>query len=83
MSLEWSVQQLFAEYLDDVIHTSEFEQLVMESAYSIEAREETDSIPFLDDIRFHISRRHKHDPMEIDRKFGLVDLFLEKVGLSA
>lgn len=66
-----------------MIHTPEFEQLVMESAYSIEKREETDSIPFLDDIRFHVSRRHKHDPVEIDRKFHLVDLFLERVGLSA
>lgn len=50
--------QLFARDLDDVIHSSEFMDLVVESAASIEARQETDSIPLLDDIRHHIHRLH-------------------------
>jgi len=75
--------QVFAQYLEDVIDTDEFSQLVVESAYSIEKREETDSIPFIDEIRFHISQRHKDDPVEIERKFELVDCLLEKLELSA
>ena len=74
---------MFAEYLEEVMDTDEFSQLVVESAYSIQKREETDSIPFIDDIRFHISRRHKDDPTEIERKFSLVDTLLERLELSA
>jgi ankyrin repeat/BTB/POZ domain-containing protein 1 len=80
--LENHVMGLFAERLDVVLGEDDFLRLVHESAYSIEKREETDSIPFVDEIRSSILRVHRIEPDEADRKLSLLDAMLEKMSLS-
>ena len=40
-----------------IIDNKEFHSLILEDAASVRERQETDSIPVVDDIRFHLMRR--------------------------
>jgi hypothetical protein len=75
--------ELFAKHLVNVIDTQEFSELVQESAYSIEERQETDSIPFLDEVRFHVARLYRNDPQGERLALDLLDDLLERLHLSA
>ncbi|ORE01375.1 hypothetical protein BCV72DRAFT_217411 [Rhizopus microsporus var. microsporus] len=48
----------FAHHLDDFIHQPQFLNLIKQSAASIKKREETDSIPFIDDLRYFLTKEH-------------------------
>ncbi|CAN0024919.1 unnamed protein product, partial [Phaeothamnion confervicola] len=49
------ITPVYSQHLDELIESPEFEALVQESADSINFRETADSIPFVDDIAFHVS----------------------------
>ncbi|KAG1051677.1 hypothetical protein G6F43_006134 [Rhizopus delemar] len=48
----------FADHLDEYIKQPEFLNLIKMSAQSIKRREETDSIPFIDDLRYFLSKKY-------------------------
>ncbi len=52
------------------------------SAATIEARQTTDSIPFLDDIRYAILRFYSLDETALEERFGLLDGLLARLNLS-
>lgn len=42
-------------FLSQLVEQPEFAELIKEDAASLEDRHETDSVPLVDDIRYHIS----------------------------
>eukprot|EP00794_Sanderia_malayensis_P006096 gene6096-6800_t len=52
--LEAQCCEFMADRLSEVICQSEFAELVRDDATGIQGRQETDSIPIIDDIRYHI-----------------------------
>ena len=71
--------------LFQIVQDESFAAFVREDAASIQDRESTDSIPIIDDIRFHISSFMQtfSDMYEASEKLGLIDNFLEELGLDA
>jgi len=63
----------------------ELHDLIIQDAASVEDRQETDSIPIVDDIRYHIALAvQDYSAMsEAHDKLVLVDDLLEKLGLDA
>jgi len=66
------------------VELDEFAQLVEEDAASVLSRQETDSIPVVDDIRYHISNSlgcygHIDDA---SRKLAVLDALLARLGLE-
>ncbi|KAJ5249154.1 hypothetical protein N7468_000605 [Penicillium chermesinum] len=57
--LEEFAARFFAYRLEAHIDTPEFAELIQESASRIQARQETDSIELLDDIRFYLNERFR------------------------
>ncbi|KAJ5887497.1 hypothetical protein N7495_007538 [Penicillium taxi] len=57
--LEEFCARFFAYRLEAHIDTPEFAELIQESAARIQARQETDSIELLDDIRFYLNERFR------------------------
>jgi ankyrin repeat and BTB/POZ domain-containing protein 1 len=56
--LERYVAKIIADNFDIYISQPEFRKIVMESANRIEARQETDTIELIDDIRFFLARKY-------------------------
>ena len=63
----------------------EFAAFIREDASSVCQREETDSIPIIDDIRFHITNfmQTYSDMYEADDKMSVIDRLLEDLALDA
>lgn len=57
--LEEFAARYLAYRLEEHIDSSEFEELVIESARRIQKRQETDSIELIDDIRYYLSERFR------------------------
>lgn len=67
-----------------MLQNSEFQDLIREDAESVMQREETDSIPIIDDIRFHLTSVQTFSEMyDTDHKLGLIEHFLETLQLDA
>ncbi len=68
-----------------VLESEEFASFVSEDATSVRHRQETDSIPIIDDIRFHLTNfvQTFSDMYEADQKLGRIDSFLAELGLDA
>ncbi|KAI8372974.1 uncharacterized protein BYT42DRAFT_594820 [Radiomyces spectabilis] len=62
---QWCIKY-FAEHFDDFIHKEEFKALILESAESIAGRQETDTIPFVDDLRYFLSKKYSVDEEDIN-----------------
>jgi len=78
------VMERMADILEEVIETEEFSEMVKESAATVEKREEIDSIPVIDEIRFLIHRMHRFERRgELERKLGMIDRLLERLNLCA
>ncbi len=62
----------------------EFGEFVVEDAKSVIGRQETDTIPIIDDIRFHITSfmQTYSDMYEADQKLALINNLLEELGLD-
>ncbi|KAG0172713.1 hypothetical protein DFQ28_009947 [Apophysomyces sp. BC1034] len=54
---QWCIRY-FADHLDDFLDQPEFHALIRESAHSIAGRQETDSIPVIDDLRYFLSKKY-------------------------
>lgn len=50
-----SHQCTFHTYPTQLVEQAEFAEMIKEDAASLEERQETDSVPLVDDIRFHIA----------------------------
>ncbi|GAB5030996.1 ankyrin repeat and btb poz domain-containing protein 1 [Nannochloropsis oceanica] len=82
--LENFVMERMADILEEVVWTDEFLEMVRKSAATVDKREEIDSIPVVDEIRFFVYRMHKFDRNgELERKLGLINQLLEKLGLGS
>ena len=68
-----------------MVLSEEFGEFVLEDAGLVSQREETDSIPFIDDVRFYITNfvQTYSDMYEADRKIALIDKFLDVLDLDA
>lgn len=64
------------------MESERFAALVEESAWSIQKREETDSVPFVDDIRYFVYKLFNKHTHESHRRYELLDLVLERLNLS-
>ena len=67
-----------------MVASQEFSDLVQEDAKMVQHREETDSIPIVDDIRFHITNWVQTfcDMYEAEQKLAVIDNFLEELQLD-
>ena len=68
-----------------MVQDEAFTAFVREDAASIRDRETTDTIPIIDDIRYHISSFMQtfSDMYEANEKLTLIDNFLEELCLDA
>ncbi|CAG8538891.1 3329_t:CDS:2 [Funneliformis caledonium] len=62
----------FADHLYEVLEDQRFLDLICESAHSIKKRQETDTIPFIDDLRYWLSKKYSVLEDEIDQRSGKV-----------
>lgn len=53
--------RIIAEHLADLIHAPQLAELIHESASSIQEREDVDSVPIIDDIRYYIAQNYLID----------------------
>ena len=53
--------RVIAQNLNEFVDEPQFSDLVRESAASVEARQDVDSVPIIDDIRFFITQLHGED----------------------
>lgn len=56
-----------------------------EDAASVVDRQETDSVPIVDDLRFYLAEFSTVNPSDIDEtaeKMRLLDEFLDRIGLN-
>lgn len=83
--LEDQCAEFIASNLERVLSNAEFTVFVREDANAVKERQETDSIPIIDDIRYHITNfvQTFSDMYEADQKLAVIDNFLEELGLEA
>ncbi len=68
-----------------VLQQEEFVKFVLEDAASVVDRQETDTVPIIDDLRFYLAEFSTVDPSDIEEtseKMKLLDDFLEQIGLE-
>ncbi len=68
-----------------VLQQEEFVKFVLEDADSVVDRQETDTVPIIDDLRFYLAEFSTVNPSDIDEtseKMKLLDDFLEHIGLE-
>ena len=53
-----SCARCIAQHLLELVQDPLFNQLVKESAESVQNREDVDSVPIIDDIRYHVTLLH-------------------------
>lgn len=53
--LEDQCTEYMAKIIEKLVESEEFAQVVQDDATAVEDRQETDSIPLVDDIRFHVT----------------------------
>ncbi|CAG8529288.1 16526_t:CDS:2 [Acaulospora colombiana] len=70
--LESWCSRWFADHINEVLEERQFLELVKESAESIKHRQETDTIPLIDDIRYWLSKKYGVFEDDIDGKSGRV-----------
>ena len=83
--LESQCYQYVAKNLYHFIDQSDFHQLVIEDALSVNKRQETDSIPIIDEIRYFITSTVQTfiETEEAKEKLKLIDDLLDKYQLDA
>ena len=68
-----------------MVQSKDFADLVKEDATRVKERQETDTIPIIDDVRYHITNfvQTFSDMYEADQKLRLIENFLEELNLDA
>lgn len=84
IKLEDQCAEYMANILTLVIGRQEFRDLVVEDSKSVNQRQEIDSIPIVDDIRYHISSSVQtfSDVQEAQEKLKELDNLLQDLGLD-
>ncbi|XP_064632554.1 ankyrin repeat and BTB/POZ domain-containing protein 1-like [Lineus longissimus] len=82
--LEDACAEFVANNLDAVIEQEGFADLIQQDAASVDGREDCDSIPIIDDIRFYITNfiQSYSDTAEANHKLNLIEDLLEGLGLD-
>ncbi|KAH8550422.1 BTB/POZ protein [Umbelopsis sp. PMI_123] len=75
--IEQYCTKYLAEHLDDHIGDEEFKSLIKESAESIAEREETDTIPFIDELRYFLGKKYSVPTADLDAS-GRVHVFVKE-----
>lgn len=67
-----------------LVEVQEFAEMIKEDAQAVEARQETDSIPLVDDIRFHItSNVQTYSAIEeANQRLDALEQLLARIGLE-
>lgn len=72
-------------FLFQILQQEDFVKFVLEDAASVVDRQETDTVPIIDDLRFYMAEFSTVNPSDIDEtsdKIKLLDQFLENIGLD-
>ncbi|XP_061430173.1 ankyrin repeat and BTB/POZ domain-containing protein 1 isoform X2 [Lethenteron reissneri] len=82
--LEDQCTKFMARILDKLVESEEFAETVKVDAEAVEERQETDSIPLVDDIRFHVtSSVQTFSAMEeANQKLAALDALLARLGIE-
>ncbi|XP_069499472.1 ankyrin repeat and BTB/POZ domain-containing protein 1 isoform X2 [Ambystoma mexicanum] len=82
--LEDQCTEYMAKIIEKLVDSEEFAGAVKEDAEAVEERQETDSIPLIDDIRFHItSNVQTYSAIEeANQKLDSLEHLLAKIGLD-
>ncbi|KAI8582594.1 hypothetical protein K450DRAFT_226013 [Umbelopsis ramanniana AG] len=75
--IEQYCTKYLAENLDDYIEDTEFKNLIKESAESIADREETDTIPFIDELRYFLGKKYSVPTADLDAS-GRVHVYVKE-----
>ncbi|UJR30013.1 hypothetical protein I4U23_017558 [Adineta vaga] len=84
VKLEHQCIRFISDHLEEVLQQEEFTKFVLEDAASVVDRQEFDTVPIIDDLRFYLAEFSTEDPSDIDEtseKMKLLDDFLERIGL--
>jgi ankyrin repeat/BTB/POZ domain-containing protein 1 len=68
-----------------LVHDEGLHDLIIQDATEVKGRQETDSIPVIDDIRYHITSdvQTVSEMGEASEKLQIIDRLLEDLGLDA
>uniref|UniRef100_A0A8C9U8K1 Ankyrin repeat and BTB/POZ domain-containing protein 1 n=1 Tax=Scleropages formosus TaxID=113540 RepID=A0A8C9U8K1_SCLFO len=82
--LEDQCTEYMAKIIEKLVEVQEFADMIKEDARAVEARQETDSIPLVDDIRFHItSNVQTYSAIEeANQKLEALEQLLASIGLE-
>ncbi|KAK0155103.1 Ankyrin repeat and BTB/POZ domain-containing protein 1 [Merluccius polli] len=82
--LEYQCKELMARNIERLVARAEFAEMIQEDARSVKNRQETDSIPLVDDIRYHItSNVQMFSAMEeTHHKLQVLEQLLVSIGLE-
>ncbi|KAL4646333.1 ankyrin repeat and BTB/POZ domain-containing protein 1 isoform X1 [Arapaima gigas] len=82
--LEDQCTEYMAKIIEKLVEVQEFADMIKEDARAVEARQETDSIPLVDDIRFHItSNVQTYSAIEeANQKLEALEQLLANIGLE-
>lgn len=71
-------------FLSQLVEQPEFAEVIKEDAASLEERHETDSVPLVDDIRYHItSNVQTYSAIEeADQKLGALEDLLTSINID-
>ncbi|CAF1205224.1 unnamed protein product [Adineta ricciae] len=84
VKLEHQCIRFISDHLEEVLQQDEFTKFVLEDAASVVDRQELDTVPIIDDLRFYLaefSAENSSDMDETSEKMKLLDDFLERIGL--
>lgn len=72
-------------HIDKIMHDEGLHNLILQDATEVKGRQETDSIPIIDDIRYHIMSdvQTVSEMGEASEKLQIIDTLLEDLGLDA
>ncbi|KAI1892385.1 hypothetical protein AGOR_G00132820 [Albula goreensis] len=82
--LEDQCTELMAKIIEKLVEKEEFVEMIQEDAQAVEARQETDSIPLVDDIRYHIaSNVQTYSAIEeASQRLAALEQLLSGIGLE-
>lgn len=82
--LEDQCTEYMAKVIEKLVEREDFEEAVREEAATVAARQEQDSIPLVDDIRFHITSRVQtySNIEEMQQQLRVLEDLLVSIGLD-
>ncbi|XP_069684388.1 ankyrin repeat and BTB/POZ domain-containing protein 1-like isoform X2 [Periplaneta americana] len=83
--LEDQCTRFISLHIDEIVHDEGLHDLIMQDATEVKGRQETDSIPVIDDIRYHITSdvQTVSEMEEASEKLKIIDMLLEDLELDA